>query len=104
VRGFSVFFDDQPPECLQGIPATTHVLLMRNGGNFDFAAEVGIVEQNRAVVAGQRAAGGLRPTITPPDDSRWHTNQGDGVESGLKCRRESELVHTVAGESSGTAR
>lgn len=35
-EGISVFFDDQP-ECLQGIPATTHVLLMRNGGNFDFA-------------------------------------------------------------------
>ena len=31
----SVFFDDQP-ECLRDIPETTHVLLMRNGGNFDF--------------------------------------------------------------------
>lgn len=31
----SVFFDDQP-ECLRDIPETTHVLLMRNGGNFDY--------------------------------------------------------------------
>lgn len=44
-EGISVFFDDQP-ECLRDIPATTHVLLMRNGGNFDF-------EQRKWVLSGR---------------------------------------------------
>lgn len=37
-EGISVFFDDQP-EALQGIPEHVKVFLVRNGGNFDFAAD-----------------------------------------------------------------
>lgn len=35
-RGVLVYFDDQP-EVLQHVPETINVLLVRNGGNFDFA-------------------------------------------------------------------
>jgi hypothetical protein len=34
-EGILVFVDDQP-EVLKGIDATTSVMLVRNGGNFDF--------------------------------------------------------------------
>ena len=34
-QGILVFFDDQP-ECLQDIGAQRNVMLVRNGGNFDF--------------------------------------------------------------------
>ncbi len=34
-RGILVFFDDQP-ESLKDIPETVNVMLVRNGGNFDF--------------------------------------------------------------------
>jgi hypothetical protein len=35
VNGIIVFFDDQP-EVLKGISPSTQVMLVRNGGNFDF--------------------------------------------------------------------
>lgn len=38
-RGILVFFDDQP-EVLKHIPATVNVLLVRNGGNFDFEGKL----------------------------------------------------------------
>jgi hypothetical protein len=34
-NGILVFFDDQP-EVLKDISPNTHVMLVRNGGNFDF--------------------------------------------------------------------
>lgn len=34
-KGVLVYFDDQP-ETLKDIPATVNVMLVRNGGNFDF--------------------------------------------------------------------
>jgi hypothetical protein len=35
LNGILVFFDDQP-EVLKGISPSTQVMLVRNGGNFDF--------------------------------------------------------------------
>jgi hypothetical protein len=34
-EGIRIYFDDQP-ECLKAIDALTNVMLVRNGGNFDF--------------------------------------------------------------------
>ncbi|MEY4181167.1 MAG: hypothetical protein RLY70_4742 [Planctomycetota bacterium] len=34
-EGISVYFDDQP-ECLQDVDSMRNVMLVRNGGNFDF--------------------------------------------------------------------
>lgn len=34
--GVSVYFDDQP-EMLKNVPANVQVMLVRNGGNFDFS-------------------------------------------------------------------
>ena len=37
-KGILVYFDDQP-EMLKGIPPTVNVMLVRNGGNYDFEAK-----------------------------------------------------------------
>jgi hypothetical protein len=48
-NGILVYFDDQP-EMLKNIPETRNIMLVRNGGNFDFERNNGLSEKTGRLV------------------------------------------------------
>ncbi len=43
-KGILIYFDDQP-ETLKAIPPTVNVMLVRNGGNFDFDSKLWLMSK-----------------------------------------------------------